>query len=125
MVQTGFGALSTRMIELDLRKSDRDASESSALTTTEASRVRARPAAYVGAVVTLLRLMFSQRARTELSNSRRELEYALNEVDARLARMHAEARGERVLLRLVSGLAPSSRFSTAGTACPSSEQSGP
>lgn len=67
--------------------------------------------------------MFSQRVRAELSNAGRELESSVNEVNARLARMQAEARGAQVPLRVVSGTPPSSCSPKAGTAGPASERS--
>ena len=121
--QTGVRILDTRMIEMRLGKLDRGADCSSASIAADAPRVRARLAAYVAAVVTVLRLMFSQRARTELSNAGRELEYAVNEVSARLALMQAEARGAQVPLCVVSGTPPSACSPKAGTACPVSTRS--
>jgi len=68
-----------------------------------------RPVAVIGAVVMLLRLVFSERARGELDSAAGELESAVNEVDARLARMAAERHGGRVPLREVPSVGPCKR----------------
>ena len=64
----------------------------------------ARLATVIGAVVMLLRLTFSERARRDLDNATGELESAVNEVNARLARMAAQRLGGRVPLRGVSSI---------------------
>ncbi len=77
----------------------------SATTEAEAPREHFKLVSYLAAVIALLHLMFSRRARTELRDAFTELVSASNEVSARLARMDAEARGSRVPLRLVDGTA--------------------
>ena len=61
-----------------------------------------RLAKVVGAVVMLLRLALSERARGQLRSAARELESTVNEVNARIARRAAEEHGARVPLRVVS-----------------------
>jgi hypothetical protein len=53
-------------------------------------------------IVTLLRLMSSNRVRTEFGRATSELESANNEVRARLARMRREADGKQFSLEVVS-----------------------
>ena len=84
---------------------------------------RPRPIVYLAAVVALLRLIFSQRARTDLCNAGHKLDAAVSEVSARLARMDAEAVGGRVPLRLVSGTSACSNSIGTETADPDSERS--
>ena len=100
--QSALDTLEKTMIESSQRIAVVGTSEPSLASAASAERLWTRPAAVFGAIATLLRLAFSRRARSELADAGRNLESAVNEVNARLARMAAEKRGEPVPLRVVA-----------------------